>query len=247
MSRLLVVVGILAVFAMMASTPSVSWPEPPGAVLRVVEPVSMSDGSVSPPDISDAPPKVEPIVVDATTELIRRCERNPDKACRDMKQERLDRIERREKRKAEQDAARDVPLNNVDGTWTHYGVAHLAHQAGFRGEELAIMTAVVRGESGGRAEVLGDTTIQTGKWGPSVGLSQTRSLRVDDHTGRTRDRYALVDPAFNLRSAYTIARQADALGWGPFQPWSVYTSGKYLQWIDEAREAAALATEVLGE
>jgi len=78
-------------------------------------------------------------------------------------------------------------------------------QAGFSPAAAVIMTAIQLGESGGRTDALGDVGLQTGTWGPSVGISQVRSLRGELGTGGTRDQMRLTDPLFNARAAYTIS------------------------------------------
>lgn len=87
------------------------------------------------------------------------------------------------------------------------------------------------GESGGDPTAVGDVNLQTSKWGPSVGLWQVRSLRAETGTGQARDVNRLTDPTFNARSMVEISS-----GGTNWQPWSVYTSGKY-----EANISAALA------
>lgn len=142
---------------------------------------------------------------------------------------------------AEMELCVEPPLT-VDGLWTAYGAATLLHDAGFRGEELVHMTATMFPESSGNASIRGDESLTTAKWGPSVGLWQIRSLWADDNTGRTRDRFALTDPAFNARAAWEVAAEAEAL-WGKSQrlrPWSAFTSGKWRKYETQAREAVAV-------
>lgn len=85
------------------------------------------------------------------------------------------------------------------------------------------------GESGGDPAARGDTTITTNKWGPSIGLWQVRSLKAEQGTGGTRDENKLTDPTFNARSMFEISG-----GGSNWQPWSVYTSGKYRANMDAA-------------
>ena len=110
-------------------------------------------------------------------------------------------------------------------------IAQLAYDAGLRGRDtLAIAVAVALGESGGRTDAMGDTTITTGTWGPSVGLWQIRSLKLQRDTGGTRDADALVNPRHNARSMVAISS-----GGRNWQPWTVYKTGAYRAHLDVAR------------
>lgn len=117
-------------------------------------------------------------------------------------------------------------------------VAKVYAQAGFRGDALVTMVAIARGESGWNPGARGDTTITTGTWGPSIGLSQIRSLNAQAGTGGWRDPERLSDPLFNARAAYAISN-----GGTNFQPWTVYTHDIYQQYVEEAKAAVtALGT-----
>ena len=85
------------------------------------------------------------------------------------------------------------------------------------------------GESGGDPGAIGDQTLADNKWGNSYGLWQIRSLRAEAGTGGTRDETKLLDPTFNARSMFEISG-----GGSNWQPWSVYTSGKYRANMDAA-------------
>jgi hypothetical protein len=111
-------------------------------------------------------------------------------------------------------------------------VARHAEAAGFRGDALITAVAIAKAESGFDALALGDVSLQTAKWGPSVGLWQIRSLNAETGTGRSRDRSRLTGPAFNARSAYSISG-----GGTNFTPWSVYKDGKYKKHLGEASSA----------
>lgn len=107
-------------------------------------------------------------------------------------------------------------------------------QAGFDPASAVIMTAIQLGESGGRTDALGDVGLQTSTWGPSVGISQVRSLRGELGTGGTRDQMRLTDPLFNARAAYTIS--SGGKKWGA---WTVYNTGAYRKHLSAAQAAAA--------
>ncbi|HTF08176.1 MAG TPA: hypothetical protein VK659_08395 [Asanoa sp.] len=108
----------------------------------------------------------------------------------------------------------------------------LARQAGFDPASAVLMTAIAMAESGLRTDAVGDTSLQTNYWGPSVGLAQIRTIKGDTGTGHTRDIERLSDPLQNLVSAYEISK-----GGKDFTPWSVYNSGKYRQFLGQATTA----------
>ena len=111
-------------------------------------------------------------------------------------------------------------------------VARVYAQAGFTGDALVTMVAIARGESGWNPGAQGDTTITNGTWGPSIGLSQIRSLNSQRGTGGWRDPERLSDPLFNARAAYAISN-----GGTNFTPWTVYTADLYQQYVTEAKAA----------
>lgn len=117
-------------------------------------------------------------------------------------------------------------------TLTIEQVAKVALDSGFTGEAAAIATAIAMGESSGRTDARGDTTITTGTWGPSIGLWQIRSLNADRGTGRQRDEIANLNPSTNGRNAFAISG-----GGANWRPWTVYTSGRYRAFLAQARMA----------
>ncbi|RGC65004.1 hypothetical protein C5N14_30910 [Micromonospora sp. MW-13] len=108
-----------------------------------------------------------------------------------------------------------------------------ARQAGFDPAAAVIMAAIAAGESGLNPGAVGDVSLQDATWGPSVGLTQIRTLKADTGTGRTRDITRLRDPLANLTAAYEISG-----GGRDWTPWTVYTSGKYRQYLGQAQAAA---------
>lgn len=109
-------------------------------------------------------------------------------------------------------------------------IAALARQAGFRGGDLTTAVAVALAESGGRADAVGDVTLQTGTWGPSIGLLQIRSLREQRGSGGLRDELANRDPLTNLRHGLQLARTER--GW---RHWSTVLHGSYRRFLPQAR------------
>lgn len=112
----------------------------------------------------------------------------------------------------------------------------LAVSAGFPADTARTMTAIAQAESGLDPNAVGDTTITSAKWGPSIGLWQIRSLNADRGTGRPRDASRLTDPAFNARAALSVYREQG------LSAWSVYTSGKYRQYLQGSDSMSMLDT-----
>ena len=120
-------------------------------------------------------------------------------------------------------------------------IINVAYNAGFRGDSLITATAIALAESGGDANILGDTTI-TGvdkkgiNWGPSVGLWQSRSMVDHTGTGKTRDINILRDPQNNAYSAWKISSHGT-----DFDPWSVYSRPPYgyKKYLNAAEQAVS--------
>lgn len=118
-------------------------------------------------------------------------------------------------------------------TWEQ--VATLARGAGWSGRDLVTAVAIVGGESNRNPRAVGDEHLQTGKWGPSVGLWQVRSLNNQRGTGGTRDELANYDATTNARNAYRVWRDAGR----SFRPWTVYTAGTWKSYEAAAEQAVA--------
>jgi LysM repeat protein len=101
---------------------------------------------------------------------------------------------------------------------------------GFAGDDRVVAIAIVLAESRGRTDAVGDTTITTDVFGPSIGLFQIRSVKAQKGTGGVRDELANFDPATNARHAHRIFLDA-----GGFTPWSTFTSGSFRAFLDRAR------------
>jgi hypothetical protein len=89
-----------------------------------------------------------------------------------------------------------------------------------------LATAIAMGESGLNPDAVGDVGIQTGDWGPSIGLWQVRSLKSQSGTGKSRDATRLKDPIFNAKAMGEISG-----GGKNWRPWSVYTNGTYKKFL----------------
>lgn len=113
--------------------------------------------------------------------------------------------------------------------------------AGFSPQAATTMTAIAGGESGWDASALGDLGLQTDKWGPSFGLYQIRTLKSETGKGTYRDiQWLAQSPVNQARAAYAISG-----GGSNFQPWTVYTSGKWRGFLDTARAAAGGVRDVI--
>lgn len=132
-------------------------------------------------------------------------------------------------------------------------VAQLALDANFRGEQLVTIVAIAAAESG--KTVGGKFVMFAGAKGDidlsesgevSVGLTQINFRPSRDKGNAVRDPVANLDPATNLRNAYTISR-----GGSNFTPWSTFTtkveSRSFRNWIEEARAAATEVSKAGGE
>lgn len=88
--------------------------------------------------------------------------------------------------------------------------------------DATLLTAIAGAESGYNPSAVGDTTLENGTWGPSVGLFQVRTLRSQTGSGGTRDANALMTSvADQAKAALSILH-----GSGP-SAWSTYTTGAY--------------------
>lgn len=113
--------------------------------------------------------------------------------------------------------------------------------AGFTPQAAVTMTAIAGGESGYDAAALGDTALQTDQWGPSFGLYQIRTLRSETGRGTPRDiQWLAASPANQAAAAYAISG-----GGGTFQPWTVYTSGRWRDFTAVAQSAAGGVRDVI--
>lgn len=120
-------------------------------------------------------------------------------------------------------------------------VVALAESAGLDPGSARVAAAIAKAESGLRTDALGDTTITTATWGPSVGLWQVRSLKAERGTGGTRDATRLTNASFNARSMATISNHGRN-----FAPWSTYKNGAYKKHLTEALNAGSTPSPSAG-
>jgi hypothetical protein len=112
-------------------------------------------------------------------------------------------------------------------------LASAAHAAGLPADKVPTAVAVGLAESNGDPSARGDVELMDAKWGPSLGAWQVRSLVAERGTGGVRDELALGDLAHNARSMVAISG-----GGENWQPWSVFTNGRYAARLEEGQRAA---------
>jgi hypothetical protein len=112
-----------------------------------------------------------------------------------------------------------------------------ARQAGFDPASAVIAVAIGMAESGLVTTSRGDVGLQTGYWGPSVGVMQIRTVKSDTGTGKDRDITRLDDPLQNFIAAYDISSKGK-----DFSPWSTYNDGKFRQFLGQAGGAASTSS-----
>lgn len=76
-------------------------------------------------------------------------------------------------------------------------------------------------------DAVGDLSLVSEVWGPSISHFQIRSLR-DPLSGNAADRWRvaekLTDPVYATQAAFVISKNGT-----DFTPWSAFKSGSYLQ------------------
>jgi hypothetical protein len=115
-------------------------------------------------------------------------------------------------------------------------------QGGFTPDKARLMTAIAQAESSRNPGAIGDVALQNGTWGPSVGLFQIRTLKSETGTGSDRDIQRLLNnPAEQVRAALKISN-----GGSNLRPWSTYTNGSYLKFLNEPLQAGAPLPSTFG-
>jgi hypothetical protein len=110
------------------------------------------------------------------------------------------------------------------------GIAAMARAVGCTPAQAVIATAVGLAESGGRTDAVGDVSLMNDTWSYSAGVHQIRGLHREHGTYGVRDPQALLhDMVHNIRSMWVISD-----GCTNWQPWTMYTNGR---WVERAEEA----------
>ena len=110
-------------------------------------------------------------------------------------------------------------------------VVGFARQVGFSGPNLPIAVAIAHAESGFNSAAIGDVNL-TEPGEKSVGLWQINYRPSRDAGVDYRNPSLTPEPLFNARSAYIISSNGTR-----FTPWSTFTSGAYLQYMQDAIDA----------
>jgi hypothetical protein len=89
----------------------------------------------------------------------------------------------------------------------------------------------------GKIKELSDLNLMDDTYGPSVGLMQIRSLKNPLTPGYTEEdklkfEEKLLDPEYNLRTAYEIYKKEG------FEPWSTFKNDEYLKFLPEVKTLA---------
>lgn len=115
--------------------------------------------------------------------------------------------------------------------------------AGFSAAQAINITAIALAESGGDDTARGDTGLQTSYWGPSFGVFQIRTVKSDTGTGSDRDISHLSSSLLaQAQAAYAISKQGTN-----FSPWTVYTTGKYQQFLNVVKSVAERLSDLTSE
>ena len=103
---------------------------------------------------------------------------------------------------------------------------------GFPEDSLDVAQAVAQAESQMYEDAVGDLTLATAKYGPSIGLFQVRSLRSpQSFTGSDRYRlaFALRDRFWNAQAALSISK-----GGTDWSAWATYGGGQHVQYLGQS-------------
>lgn len=113
-------------------------------------------------------------------------------------------------------------------------IYQLSRAAGLSVADSIIAVAVALAESSGDDTAIGDVSLQTTQWGPSVGIWQIRTLNAEMGTGSLRDINALKgNPAHQARAMASIS--GSGRDWSP---WTAYNRGIYERFLGQAENAA---------
>lgn len=126
--------------------------------------------------------------------------------------------------------------------------AQVCYNAGFRGQDLVIATALIGGESSYNPSAKNGSA-SDGKWGPAVGLFQIRTLNNPDQYAGTIDALRdnrngqLEDPNHNARVAYKIFEKMHPAGKWSVGKWESFQSDRINNNFNRYVSAAATAVQ----
>src|SRR5207344_1498754 len=105
--------------------------------------------------------------------------------------------------------------------------------AGFDQAAATVMTEIAGAESSWNDTAVGDVSLESATWGPSVGVPQIRTLKADTGKGTDRDIVWLQgNLAHQAQAAYDISHQGQN-----FSPWTTYVSGAYRKFAGQVAAA----------
>lgn len=115
--------------------------------------------------------------------------------------------------------------------------ARAAYNAGFRGDDLIVATAIAGAESSYNQAAINRADGRVTKWGPSVGMWQVRTLQQpQDWTGLDRNRDVnVVGGEDNLQNNANFAYEVYSRS--GFREWGAYTNNSYRNYISQAENA----------
>lgn len=99
------------------------------------------------------------------------------------------------------------------------------------------LSAISGAETGGSYDpnAIGDTSLETTKWGPSVGVFQIRTVKAETGQGTTRDiQWLQGSLVHQVAAAASISDNGRN-----FTPWTTYVDGKYQDYLDGAKGTSA--------
>lgn len=120
-------------------------------------------------------------------------------------------------------------------TVTNQTMADALRKAGFSESVIPTMIAIALGESGGNSQAVCNNCLGVQEY--SVGLWQI-NLYAHPHVTET----CAKDPYCAAKAAYAISSEGTN-----FNPWTVYKTGKYLEFLDKAKEGIGSAIENVKE
>lgn len=119
--------------------------------------------------------------------------------------------------------------------------------AGFRGEDLVVMTAVTLGESGGHPFAVGDIDLHF-KGDISTGLCQIYYSPGRGYVSPNRDPQANLNPLTAARNCFDMyAARGSKNHDARFNDWSAFKNGSHEKFIDEAWQAYRGLSEQYGD
>jgi hypothetical protein len=119
-------------------------------------------------------------------------------------------------------AAAIMLISTTGSTLSYAQLVAFAQSAGFSATDAQTAAAIALAESGGNSSAIGDESLAPSD-GPSYGLWQ---INVGSKANPQYAGQNLTDPQTNANIAFALWQSA-----GGFTPWSTYTSGKYVKFL----------------